>query len=166
MINKLLKYNLTAILALMLFISTFARVKASTSVSLTVSNSPQATSSPTPTTSSTSPSGGFICNDTKPSSAPTIFIAYSDSPHSLIIKYIPVLSNLTKYAIEYGTESGKYLYALDNISPNASNDYKIDYLKSNTKYYIRLRAGNGCATGDWSNEISASTKGRVHKSKR
>lgn len=158
MINKLLKYTLATILLSMLFTSIFTGVKASTSVSLTVSNSPQATNTPEPTTNTTSPSGGFNCTDPKPSSAPTIFVAYSDSPYSIVINYTPVLNNISDYVIEYGTKTGEYKYAQGNISKNGNNEYKINYLIPSTKYYIRLRAGNGCATGDWSNEISANTK--------
>jgi hypothetical protein len=30
-------------------------------------------------------------------------------------------------------------------------------LQPNTKYYFKIRAGNGCATGNWGNTMSAST---------
>jgi cobalamin biosynthesis Mg chelatase CobN len=34
----------------------------------------------------------------------------------------------------------------------------VNSLQPNTKYYFKIRSGNGCATGNWSNEISAQTK--------
>jgi hypothetical protein len=37
----------------------------------------------------------------------------------------------------------------------------VQSLSPNTTYYFRVRGGNGCATGPWSNEISVKTKGLV-----
>jgi LysM repeat protein len=65
------------------------------------------------------------------------------------------------FALEYGINSNNYQYAADNIGGNGTNIYTVNYLNPNTTYYFRVRAGNGCATGSWSNEISAKTKGFV-----
>jgi LysM repeat protein len=39
--------------------------------------------------------------------------------------------------------------------------YGVNALSPNTTYYFQVRGQNGCATGNWSNEISAKTKGFV-----
>jgi len=38
-------------------------------------------------------------------------------------------------------------------------DYTINELAPNAKYYFKVRAGNGCATGSWSNWLAAKTDG-------
>lgn len=42
--------------------------------------------------------------------------------------------------------------------------YVVKHLTPNTTYYFRVRACNGCATGSWSSEISATTKSRFYLS--
>lgn len=172
---KLLYLALTSILILNYF--GLNKISATTTVNLTVSNdqeeetptvTPTPTLTPTPTitesssvtTSSSTTSNNFnlSCTDARPATSPNIYMAYSDSPDSIVISYTPVLNNVTEYVVEYGTKSDDYRYAQGDIKSNVSNEYRIGYLNSNTKYYIRLRAGNGCAVGDWSNEVSAKTK--------
>src|SRR5258708_21832886 len=45
------------------------------------------------------------------------------------------------------------------ITPSASMNFSVNSLSPNTTYYFKVRGGNGCATGAWSNEISATTNG-------
>jgi flagellar basal body rod protein FlgG len=40
-------------------------------------------------------------------------------------------------------------------------DYTVNDLTPNTKYYFKVRAGNGCATGVWSGWLEAKTEGGV-----
>jgi hypothetical protein len=60
--------------------------------------------------------------------------------------------------LEYGTKPGEYIYSSVNIGNANTWTYKVNHLSSNTKYYFRTRASNGCATGPWSNPISATTR--------
>ena len=39
--------------------------------------------------------------------------------------------------------------------------YLVTSLSPNTTYYFKIRAGNGCAPGNWSNEISTTTQGLI-----
>jgi len=65
------------------------------------------------------------------------------------------------FVLEYGTSSNNYQFAAGNIGGKEINSYTVNYLNPNTTYYFRIRAGNGCAVGSWSNEISAKTLGSV-----
>jgi hypothetical protein len=38
-------------------------------------------------------------------------------------------------------------------------DYTIKELRPSTTYYFKVRGGNGCAPGGWSNTLSAKTEG-------
>ncbi len=63
--------------------------------------------------------------------------------------------------MEYGTKSGDYPYGSTNIGGKGTRTYLVKSLSPNTTYYFKVRGGNGCATGTWSNEISTKTKGLV-----
>ncbi len=63
------------------------------------------------------------------------------------------------YVLQYGTKSGEYQFGVENIGGKGTRTYTVKGLSPNTTYYFRVRAGNGCATGEWSNEISAKTLG-------
>ncbi len=79
-----------------------------------------------------------------PPSAPynSFYIAYSRSPDSW----------------EYGTEFSQQ-YS-DGVLKQT-----INLLQPNTKYYFKIRAGNGCATGSWGNTMIAQTTSSVGQKK-
>jgi len=70
---------------------------------------------------------------------------------------------ITNYVLEYGTKSGDYPYGVLDMGVNSRSQmtFLVKSLSPNTTYYFKIRGGNGCATGEWSNEISAKTKGFV-----
>lgn len=118
------------------------------------------------TLTSTSPPGTSSvgtppCTDSSPgSTAPWIYSASVFESNSILLKYTDWSTNKTEFVIEYGLESGKYIYSAIGISPT-STSHVIGSLNLNTTYYFRIRAGNGCATGAWSNELSATTRGAI-----
>lgn len=118
------------------------------------------------TLTSTSPPGTSSvgtppCTDISPgSTAPWIYSASVFESNSILLKYTDWSTNKTEFVIEYGLESGKYIYSAIGISPT-STSHVIGSLNLNTTYYFRIRAGNGCATGAWSNELSATTRGAI-----
>lgn len=134
----------------------FGTAQATTTLDLTISNSESTDS--TPTVSTTTSVSNPVCERSQPSGSPTIYMAYGVSSNAILIKYFPVSQNVVDYAVEYGIESKKYIYAQAGIAATPKNEYTIGYLKPNTRYYLRMRAGNGCATGSWSDEVSAKTK--------
>jgi LysM repeat protein len=70
---------------------------------------------------------------------------------------------VNKYVLEYGTKSDDYPYGVQDMGVNSGGQmtFLVKSLSPNTTYYFRVRGGNGCAAGSWSNEISAKTKGLV-----
>lgn len=125
------------------------------------------TSAPTPTTPSTLTTSGSsnetvspsVCLDSKPNGIPWITKAVAKSESSIRIDFSKAGDPVTHYAIEYGTKSGEYIYGSTYIGDKNTKSYLVEYLKPGTTYYFRIRAGNGCAVGDWSNEVSATTMG-------
>lgn len=70
--------------------------------------------------------------------------------------------NIDSHYIMYGTESNSNQFGSGNIGGSSLLTYKVSSLQPSTRYFFKVRAGNGCATGDWSNEISAKTLSRYY----
>ncbi len=114
-----------------------------------------------PTTGSPSypPSSPPQCTDPAPGpKAPQIYAATSQSTSSILLHFTEGDGPFDSYALQFGTKSGEYTYGASNIGGGGTKKYLVQLLSSNTVYYFRIRASNGCAIGPWSNEISAKTK--------
>jgi len=111
-----------------------------------------------PSVSSASGSAPESCTETVPTGpSPWLNLAYAESSRSITLKFVSWQSPVTHFALEYGTVSNSYEHAVSNIGGSVSTSYTVGSLLPNTTYYFRVRAGNGCATGSWSNELSATT---------
>jgi len=133
--------------------TTFATRKNSTSSfsSSTTSSSSSSTSAPS-------------CGDQAPGlKAPWLYGAIAQDSDSVLLYFTPSDNPVNKYVLKYGTKSGDYPYGVLDMGINIRGQmtYLVKSLSPNTTYYFRVRGGNGCATGTWSNEISAKTKGLV-----
>lgn len=104
--------------------------------------------------------GPSSCSDQKPGSAPWLYSAAPKSTESILLQFTESSDPVDKYVLEFGTESGNYAYSADNIGGKGTKSYLVKALSPDKTYYFRVRAGNGCATGAWSNEISAKTKSK------
>lgn len=89
---------------------------------------------------------------------PWLYAAIPQKNNSVLLYFSEAGDPVDKYVLEYGTKSGKYTYGATNIGGKGTRTYLVKSLAPNTKYYFRVRGGNGCATGNWSNEIMAKTK--------
>lgn len=63
-----------------------------------------------------------------------------------------------RYAVAYGSQSGKYIYGADNIGNSNSRSYTVKWLTPGQKYYFRLAAAKGCSSSPLSSEVSAVAK--------
>lgn len=98
------------------------------------------------------------CGDQAPGTkAPWLYGAIAQGSNSVLLYFTSADDPVDKYVLEYGTKSGDYPYGSTNIGGKDTRTYLVKSLSPNTIYYFRVRAGNGCATGAWSNEISAET---------
>jgi hypothetical protein len=99
------------------------------------------------------------CNETAPSGAPFIYSIVPAEKNSVLLKFTEASGSVDKYILEFGTKSGIYTYGLPNIGRKGTINFQVRFLKPGVNYYFRVRAGNGCATGPWSNELRGSTRG-------
>jgi hypothetical protein len=103
-----------------------------------------------------------VCSDASPGSkAPWLYAATPESSTSIRLRFSSGDKPFDRYALEYGTSPDNYIFAADNIGGKDINTYLVNSLAPHTIYYFRIRAGNGCATGPWSNEIFATTLSSV-----
>jgi hypothetical protein len=117
---------------------------------------PTPTPTPTPTTAAASsqsfgPVGAPGCNDTKPIGQPFITkVEYRGN--SATVYFAPATNNFNKYHIAYGTNKENPPYAFEFPSSVKGGIEKVDinYLDFGTRYFYKIRVGNGCNFGDWS----------------
>jgi hypothetical protein len=125
-----------------------------TATTTTTNNS---NSSSNNTSSTSTPS----CTDQAPGAkAPWLYGAIAQDSGSVLLYFTEADNPVSKYVLEYGTKSGDYPYGVQDMGVNVRGQmtYLVKSLSPNTTYYFKVRGGNGCATGTWSNEISAKTK--------
>jgi hypothetical protein len=99
-----------------------------------------------------------VCANIKPGSAPTLFSALG-GVNDVTLRWTDAADPLTYYLITYGTKPGAQTYGNPNIGGKGTTGYTVSGLSGGITYYFQVRAGNGCAPGDFSNEISATTQG-------
>jgi hypothetical protein len=98
------------------------------------------------------------CYDQSPGAkAPWIYSAVPESPTSIRLYFTEADGPLDRYILVFGKNTGDYIYGANSIGGIGSRSYLVKSLQANTRYYFKIQAGNGCSTGPWSNEISATT---------
>lgn len=118
---------------------------------------PTPTPTPTPTpgpTPTPTPTPGHGCPDPKPTSAPTLS-GFRTSSTSIMLTWNSV-EPLSHYMIRYGKSSGNYEFAALDVGN--TNLYEVKDLEANVQYFFQVAGVNGCAPGDWSNEITPREK--------
>jgi hypothetical protein len=137
-------------------------------VALAALVTPTPTLTPTPITASTPSSSSTVtdystapptCGNTPPSSSPSLYAASAQDSSSILLYFTDAGDPVSSYSVEYGTAPGDYQYSALSIGSKGTRTYLVSSLLPATTYYFRVRGGNGCAIGTWSNEISAKTKG-------
>lgn len=110
------------------------------------------------TSSSTTSTPG--CDKQAPDHSPDLF-QIDTTKNTAKLFFTPVNNAVDQYYIAYGFTEGDERFGVkfDKGYYDGVIDYTINELAPNTNYYFRVRAGNGCATGSWSNWMLAKTDG-------
>ncbi|MFA6017101.1 MAG: ice-binding family protein [Patescibacteria group bacterium] len=142
-----------------------ARTAAVTLDSNTITKPTCTTPTPTPTSTTSSSSSSSsststpVCVDSVPTNTPNLFqIDRAGSKATLY--FSPVSGNLSYYFIAYGLSPGSEQYGVSfpaGLSTGVAS-YTINDLDPNTAYYFKVRGGNGCAPGGWSNNKESNSK--------
>ncbi len=104
--------------------------------------------------SSTTP---MSCSASKPVGAPQLF-QINTTGVSAKLHFSPI-ANASSYFISYGYTAGDERFGTEFIlgSSETAVSHTINALEPNTTYYFKVRGGNGCMPGDWSNNLKATT---------
>lgn len=107
----------------------------------------------------TDPGGsGSTCNAVSPGGAPDLFeIRVAGKMAALFFK--PPQAPYDSMYIAYSTRPDIWEYGTEYSQGFSGGvlKYDIRYLKPNTRYYFKVRAGNGCTSGAWSNTMVVTT---------
>ena len=95
------------------------------------------------TTSSTHSAPG--CADQKPVGAPDLFQIDTGSDFATL--YFTPIKPVSEYVVSFNEHSGTF----KSTQTDGVVKITINFLIPNSQYTFKVRAGNGCATGDWSN---------------
>ncbi|HEX7542568.1 MAG TPA: fibronectin type III domain-containing protein, partial [Patescibacteria group bacterium] len=122
---------------------------------------PTSMSMPIPTMAVSGGSGGGgtsmpsapVCNDKKPGGVPVLLLAVSSGPNSITLNWVKANDPVSYYLVTFGTKPGEQLYGNPNVGGSNTTSYTIDHLSGGKNYYFKIRGGNGCMPGDYSNEV-------------
>jgi hypothetical protein len=111
-----------------------------------------------PISSSPGPASPPSCGNLPPLTTPDLF-QINRKGNSATLYFTPVNQNSDYYYIAYGTSKNAESHGTQfsqSSYPGVLN-YTINHLKPGQRYYFKVRAGNGCSPGNWSNILSSKT---------
>lgn len=96
------------------------------------------------------------CEESEPRGTPNIYKVVVEKMKATV--FINSVKNLTEYFLDY-SESSTAKGTRKKFGPNPSDhqEYSIENLTPGTNYYVRVKAVNKCASGDWSEIIKFTT---------
>ncbi|OGK62092.1 hypothetical protein A2334_04500 [Candidatus Roizmanbacteria bacterium RIFOXYB2_FULL_38_10] len=95
------------------------------------------------------------CYDSAPGSTPRLTSATSNGQTQITLTWTPAANPVTRYLLSYGLTSGQYIYGNPNVGEQGASSYTVGSLSPGKRYYFAIQAVNGCTSGSFSNEISA-----------
>lgn len=103
----------------------------------------------------------YSCNDGAPGGTPKLTSAVASSSNQIKLTWTDASNPVSSYLIAYGVSSGQYTYGNPNVGRQGTTSYTVGSLSAGTRYYFAVKAINGCKSGSFSNEISATTTGGI-----
>src|SRR3989338_8647676 len=95
------------------------------------------------------------CSDARPASAPTLLSSEPMSDTSVQLVWQEAQDPVSYYLLAYGTTETSFEYGIPDIGGKSTSTFTINDLQKGVKYYFKVRAGNGCKPGEFSNKLSA-----------
>lgn len=98
------------------------------------------------------------CNDTVTTEVPDLFEIRTNKD-TMVLYFSPPNGEYSSFYIAFSRDPNKWEYGTEynqGYYPGVLR-YTIHLLDPNTTYYVKIRSGNGCATGNWGNTMTAKT---------
>jgi hypothetical protein len=98
------------------------------------------------------------CTDLPPSSAPQLYQIDAKN-NKATLYFSPAGNPVSYYYVAYGYKGQEELFVVKfaNKYKGGAISYSVNHLLPNTTYYFKVRGGNMCKVGPWSNSLSAKT---------
>lgn len=111
-----------------------------------------------PQSTQVSNSASSICTDIYAGNKPDLFEIITNG-NSATLYFSPPFGQYSLFYIEYSSRADIWEHGLkiDQGYSNGALKHTVSGLKPNTTYYFRIRAGNGCAAGEWDKKMLAKT---------
>lgn len=122
-------------------------------------NSSNSSSNSNNNNNSNNNSNPFVCNDTKPKTAPRLISAQIIGRNNALLTWIKAENPVTYYLIAFGRKKGVMEYGMPYAGGQETTNYTINGLAGGETYYFKVRAGNNCMPGDFSNELAIQVRG-------
>jgi hypothetical protein len=132
--------------------------------------SPENTTTNTTGTTNTSSNNSSTltpgCSNSVTRGTPNLF-EIQTTKDTATVYFSPPTAPYSSFYIAYSSKSDYNEYGVEYNQGHSDGalKYTIKSLKPNTKYYFKIRAGNGCATGNWGNTMSANTTNNTTQTK-
>lgn len=124
---------------------------------------PQSSNNSSNNSSSGSSGGGSaqapVCGDSKPISVPKLVYASATGRNQVTLVWSKALDPVSYYLVAYGTKPGQLEYGNPNVGGRNTISYVVKGLENGKTYYFKVRAGNGCMPGEFSNELAVKVTG-------
>lgn len=101
------------------------------------------------------------CNDTRPAADPILVSTSSPSETSVTLAWQEAADPVSYYLLAYGTSETLMEFGIPNIGGRGTNTFTVNGLTKGVKYYFKVRAGNGCKPGGFSNKLSGVPGGEI-----
>lgn len=108
-----------------------------------------------------SPAQAPVCVDSKPESAPKLLSASANGKNQVTLTWSKAADPVTYYLVAYGTKSGKLEFGNPNVGGKNATSYTVKGLENGKTYFFKVRAGNHCMPGEFSNELSVKVTGEI-----
>ncbi len=130
----------------------------------TPSPSPIPTSNPSAEQPHSDPAPSTSCNSSVTALVPDLFEVRT-TKNTATLYFAPPAGEYSSFYVSYSRYPDYFEYGAE-YSQNYSTgvlQYTIGQLQPNTRYYFRIRPGNGCATGNFGNTMTATTNSNVRQ---
>ncbi|OGL53884.1 hypothetical protein A3K55_01720 [Candidatus Shapirobacteria bacterium RBG_13_44_7] len=111
---------------------------------------------PSSATNNNSSNDAPICSDQPPINPPQLF-QINRKGNQALLYFAPSRNPVSYYYVAYGFKEGDERFGTWFAYENSSGvvSHTINCLSPGTTYYFKVRAGNGCMPGPWSNWLGA-----------